>query len=271
MPASIAVLDVIKRFQMRGSEVLALDQVRLKLDAGRFGAIIGPSGCGKSTLLRMVADLFEPTDGRIDIGGAPPSRLRREHAIGFVFQSPTLLPWRTVIDNVRLPLRIAGISESNAPRKPTDLIDLVGLKGFEQALPGQLSGGMQQRAAIARALVMNPQVLLLDEPFGALDEITRQRLNTELLRIWAESGTTALLVTHSIAEAVFMADRVFVMSPRPGRIETTIEVDLPRPRTLGMMSTPSFHAIEGAVRGALFAHEAPEAPEAAAAAGAKLQ
>ena len=255
MPTSLSVLDVVKTFRIRSGEVLALDHVRMELAAGSFGAIIGPSGCGKSTLLRMIADLFEPTDGRIDLGGTPPARLRREHKIGFVFQSPTLLPWRTVLDNVRLPLVINGVSDAKAARNPEALIELVGLKGFEKALPGQLSGGMQQRAAIARALVMNPEILLLDEPFGALDEITRQRMNIELLRIWAESGTTALLVTHSIAEAVFMADRVFVMTPRPGRIEKTIEVDLPRPRALTLMKADAFNHHVNEVRDALFAQE----------------
>jgi NitT/TauT family transport system ATP-binding protein len=228
-------------FHGRGDPVIALDRASLALPGGGFGAIIGPSGCGKSTLLRLVADILRPDAGSIRLGGQTQRQARQEHAIGFVFQQPTLLPWRSVLQNVELPLAIVG-------RR----IELVGLKGFENALPGELSGGMQQRAAIARALVLRPDILLLDEPFGALDEITRQRMNIELLRIWAESGTTALLVTHSIAEAVFMADRVFVMSPRPGRVSQTVEVALPRPRTLDMMRSPELFASANEVRDGLF-------------------
>ena len=247
------------QFEGRGEPVVALDKVDLALPAGAFGAIIGPSGCGKSTLLRLVADIMQPKSGSIRIGGEAPREARRANGIGFVFQQPTLLPWKNVLQNVALPLSIAGrAAAARAVASPQQLVELVGLAGFEQALPGTLSGGMQQRAAIARALVLRPEILLLDEPFGALDEITRQRMNLELLRIWAEARATALLVTHSIAEAVFMADVIFVMSPRPGRITDTIEVPLPRPRALALMRTRPFFETVNRVRDALFGREANE-------------
>jgi NitT/TauT family transport system ATP-binding protein len=244
-------------FDGRGAPVVALDDVDLSLKAGRFASIIGPSGCGKSTLLRLVADIAQPTAGTLSIGGMSPREARLQNALGFVFQSPTLLPWRTVQQNVELPLAIVGRNHARvAAAGSAALIDLVGLKGFERALPNELSGGMQQRAAIARALMLKPDVLLLDEPFGALDEITRQRMNLELLRIWAESGTTALLVTHSIAEAVFMSDEVFIMSARPGRIIDVIDIPLPRPRALAMMRTPVFFDCVNRVRDGLFGEDA---------------
>jgi NitT/TauT family transport system ATP-binding protein len=256
MSRDIAVDQVSMVFHGRGEPVIALEKVDLSVPAGRFGSIIGPSGCGKSTLLRLVADIMQPFAGTIRVGGATPSAARRDNAFGFVFQTPTLLPWRTVRENVELPLDVVGAkSARRSKRTPAELIELVGLAGFEKALPHELSGGMQQRAAIARALVLEPDVLLLDEPFGALDEITRQRMNLELLRIWAESGTTALLVTHSIAEAVFMSDEVYVMSPRPGRITQTIDIPLPRPRSLEMMRSPVFFDCVNRVRDGLFGRE----------------
>jgi NitT/TauT family transport system ATP-binding protein len=249
-------------FYGRGEPVIALEKVEMHVPAGRFGAIIGPSGCGKSTLLRLAADVMPPFAGTVTLGGETPRAARHDHALGFVFQSPTLLPWRTVRQNVELPLEIVGRkSARRSESSPLELIELVGLKGFENALPHELSGGMQQRAAIARALVLKPDVLLLDEPFGALDEITRQRMNLELLRIWAESGTTALLVTHSIAEAVFMSDQVHIMSARPGRITCVIDVPLPRPRRLDMMRTSVFFDCVNRVRDRLFGHEAAQAEE----------
>jgi NitT/TauT family transport system ATP-binding protein len=253
MPRDLKVQNVARWFESRGSRVVAVNGATLDLPAGGFGALIGPSGCGKSTLLRMIADILPPSSGRILVGDEPPSAARRAHLIGFVFQSATLLPWRSVRANIALPLAIVGRkSERVARRTPDELIELVGLAGFENALPAQLSGGMQQRVSIARALVLRPDILLLDEPFGALDEITRQRMNLELLRIWAESGTTALLVTHSIGEAVFMADSVFVMSPRPGRVCLTVQVPLPRPRTLHMMRSQAFFETVNRVRDGLF-------------------
>ena len=261
MSRTILIEDAAIAFERRGERVAALQGVSLAVEAGRFTSIIGPSGCGKSTLLRLIADILSPSAGRILIGGAPPRQARREHAIGFVFQQPTLLPWRTIRQNVALPLAVVGRrSARRSARTPDELLDLVGLRGFERALPSELSGGMQQRAAIARALVLTPDVLLLDEPFGALDEITRQRMNLELLRIWGESGTTALLVTHSIAEAVFMSDDVVVMSARPGRITATLPIGLPRPRTLAMMRTQPFFEAVNAVRDALFGTEPAASP-----------
>ena len=263
MSQGIDVTQVTMSFTAKGgARVIALEGANLTIPAGQFASIIGPSGCGKSTLLRLLADITQPTAGSIQVGGAPPREARRDRAIGFIFQSPTLLPWRSVRENIELPLDIIGRSSMRAARRtPAELIELVGLKGFENALPSQLSGGMQQRTSIARALALEPEVLLLDEPFGALDEITRQRMNLELLRIWAESGTTALLVTHSISEAVFMSDTVYVMSPRPGRIIATLKVDLPRPRALEMMRTGAFFEAVNQVRDALFGRDAAGAPE----------
>jgi len=227
-PPHLDVRNVSKTFQIGRETIAAVSGVTLQLGRGEFGALIGPSGCGKSTVLRLVADIIQPSEGAITVDGQPPRLARDRHLIGFVFQEPTLLPWRSVLDNVRLPLDIAGAADRRFAT-PDELVTLVGLTGFERARPAQLSGGMQQRVAIARALALRPEILLLDEPFGALDEITRHRMNFELLRIWSETGTTAVLVTHSIAEAVLMADRVWVMSARPGRIFAEIPVSLPRP------------------------------------------
>jgi NitT/TauT family transport system ATP-binding protein len=260
VPKDLQVQNVSRSFTSRGKQVTALDGVTLNLPPGGFGALIGPSGCGKSTLLRMIADILAPSSGSILVGNELPSAARRAHRIGFVFQSATLLPWRSVRTNIALPLAIVGRrSKRVARRSPDALIDLVGLTGFENALPAHLSGGMQQRVSIARALVLEPDILLLDEPFGALDEITRQRMNLELLRIWAESGTTALLVTHSIGEAVFMADSVFVMSPRPGKVTLTVDVPLPRPRMLQMMGSQAFFDTVNRVRNGLFETDSQQA------------
>jgi NitT/TauT family transport system ATP-binding protein len=252
----IQVQDVTMVFHGRGDTVIALEKVNMRVSTGQFASIIGPSGCGKSTLLRLIADIMQPHSGNVTLGSDTPRAARHDHALGFVFQSPTLLPWRTVRQNVELPLDIVGRnSKRRSARSADELIELVGLKGFEQALPYQLSGGMQQRVAIARALVLTPDVLLLDEPFGSLDEITRQRMNLEMLRIWAESGTTALLVTHSIGEAIFMSDKVYVMSARPGRIVSVVDVPMPRPRTLDMMRSHVFFDCINRVRDGLFGKE----------------
>ena len=257
MSWDVAIDQVSMRFTIEDKPVLALDRISVDIDPGCFISIIGPSGCGKSTLLRLIADILQPSEGRIRIGGRTTAELRQARQIGFVFQEPTLLPWRNILENIELPLAIAGARSAGGPT-PQDLIDLVGLRGFERARPEQLSGGMQQRAAIARALVLQPRVLLLDEPFGALDEITRQRLNVELLRIWAETGTTALLVTHSISEAVFMADRVLVMSARPGTISADVAVSLSRPRDLAIMRDQAFFETVNRVRDHLFGTQATE-------------
>ena len=211
----------------------------LEVHDQEFVALVGPSGCGKSTLLRLVADLDTATTGAIVVGGRSPADARHERLFGVVFQDPVLLPWLDVLANVRLPMEVAGGSAA-APADPMALIELVGLGRFAHARTWQLSGGMRQRAAIARALVLRPQILLLDEPFGALDEITRQRMNLELLRIWSERRTAALMVTHSIGEAVFLADRVLVMSPQPGRIVAEEAVPLPRPRAIETFASADF-------------------------------
>ena len=241
----IVLNDISKTFRLADRDVTALEGITETLRSGSFTALIGPSGCGKSTLLRLIADVLPPTTGTIRIGDNDPGVARRAHEIGFVFQDASLLPWRTVLANVSLPIEVAGTTDARDPRA---LVTMVGLAGFEEARPSQLSGGMQQRVAIARALALNPKVLLMDEPFGALDELTRQRMNLELLRIWKDQQATILLVTHSIPEAVFLAERVVVMTPRPGRIAEIIDVDLPRPRTMEMFNTPEFGRYVAAIR-----------------------
>jgi NitT/TauT family transport system ATP-binding protein len=237
---AIEVADVTKEFELPSGRLEALAGISFSVPAEEFVTIIGPSGCGKSTLLRILADIYHPTSGSVSIGGQSPREARRRRELGVVFQDPTLFPWRDVLGNVLLPLKIAGRLNAQTRKEARALLELVGLSGFEKARPDQLSGGMKQRAAIARSLVLGPKVLLLDEPFGALDEITRQRMNLELLRIWGESGTTAVLITHSLSEAVFLSDRILVMSPRPGRIVEEIAVDLPRPRTPEMVREQRF-------------------------------
>ena len=209
----------------------ALSRVSLEIRPGDFVALLGPSGCGKSTLLRLIADLIEPSEGQITIKGKSPRQARLDRDYGFVFQAPVLYEWRSVLRNVQLPLEVMRFPAAERDRRARDMLQLVGLKDFERHYPWQLSGGMQQRVSIARALAFKPSILLMDEPFGALDELTRERMNTELLNIWSQTETTVIFVTHSIPEAVFLSNRVVVMTPRPGRIEKIVDIDLPRPRT----------------------------------------
>jgi NitT/TauT family transport system ATP-binding protein len=238
---AIAMHGVGRRFRAGGVDVQALDGLAMDVPSGGFVALIGPSGCGKSTALRMIAGLDHPTVGTIEIGTLTPDELRKQRRIGIAFQDASLLPWRTVEGNIRLSLELTGRGRERAA--VADLVSLVGLQGFEKARPGQLSGGMRQRVAIARALATEPDVLLLDEPFGALDALTRQQLNDELLAIWEARATTTLLVTHSVAEAVYLADTVLVMSPRPGRVVRRIDVPLERPRHASVQRTEGFHQL----------------------------
>ena len=226
-----------------------LDGLSFEVAEGEFLCLVGPSGCGKTTLLRLVAGLERPTAGQIRLAGVAVDRPRRN--AGIVFQKATLMGWRTVEANVALPLELAGASNGETRRQARTLLDLVGLSGFEEAYPAQLSGGMAQRVALARALVHDPQLLLLDEPFGALDALTRERMARELLRIWQARRKTVVMVTHSVAEAVFLADRVLVLGPRPASIVARVAVELPRPRTQEMLETPAFGAMARQVREAL--------------------
>ena len=222
-------------------------------EAGSFTALIGPSGCGKSTLLRIIAGLEHPDEGSARIGGATPQEKCRDGALGVAFQDPALLPWRTVRQNIALPLQVLGRSVPAAQGLIGQLIQLVGLQGFENARPEQLSGGMRQRVAIARTLVTDPSVLLMDEPFGALDQILRRSMNIELQRIWMEKRPTTILVTHGIDEAVFLADRVAVMQRNPGRIAQIIEVPFERPRRAELFAAPQFHRLEDEIAAVLYA------------------
>jgi NitT/TauT family transport system ATP-binding protein len=240
-PPHVAIQAVSRRFGSGPRAVEALASVDLELQPGSTTALVGPSGCGKSTLLRILAGLDRPTTGEIAIDGAAPDAIRSLGEIAVAFQDPSLLPWRSVESNIALARSLARQPADRA--LVADLIERVGLKGFEKARPAELSGGMRQRAAIARCLATQPRLMLLDEPFGAVDELTRRRLNLELPPLWEERGTTTLLVTHSIPEAVLLADRVVVMSPRPARILADITIDLPRPRTPNHPRLPEFHAL----------------------------
>ena len=235
--------------------VTALEDITFTVRDGEFVALVGPSGCGKSTLLRIVAGLLEPTAGAVSVHGKTPDQARRDVEFGFVFQNPVLFPWLRAMGNVLLPDRILGDRNpthgSDTAARARQLLADVGLEGFEEHYPGQMSGGMRQRVALARALLYQPSTLLMDEPFGALDEFTRDRLNPQLLEVWDHSQATVVFVTHSIQEAIFLADRVVVLSPRPGRVRRIAEVEFPRPRSLDIRYQPGFAELTGELRGLL--------------------
>ena len=244
----IAVDHLGLTFTTNDGPVNALSDINLTVGRGAFVSLIGPSGCGKTTLLRVIADLERPTEGSILVNGVTPEAAREARAYGYVFQAPALYPWRTIARNVALPLEIMGLGKAERDRRVKANLDLVNLTGFERKYPWQLSGGMQQRVSIARALAVEPDLLLMDEPFGALDEIVRDHLNEQLLQLWAKTDKTVVFVTHSIPEAVFLSTRIVVMTPRPGKIHDVIDSNLPRERTLDIRETPEFLAIAHRVR-----------------------
>jgi NitT/TauT family transport system ATP-binding protein len=244
----IEIDNVSKIYGQANAATTALADVSLTIEKGEFVALVGPSGCGKSTLLRLIADLDTPTKGALAVNGKTPHAARLARDYGFVFQAPTLYEWRSIVRNAELPLEVMGKPKGEWQGRVDKMLAMVGLRDFHGHYPWQLSGGMQQRASIARALSFDPTILLMDEPFGALDEFTRERMNLELLDIWETTHKTILFVTHSIAEAVFLASRVVVMTPRPGRIATVIDVDLPYPRTFDTRESPRFFELVTQVR-----------------------
>lgn len=252
-PQGIALTGLYKTYSGRGKEVEALHDASMQCPKGSFTALIGPSGCGKSTILRISMGLEKQDRGEVLIEGMLPAKAISEGITGVAFQDSALLPWRSVADNVALPLEVLGRSRRQHRDEIQRLIDLVGLSGFEDALPGELSGGMRQRVAIARSLITSPSVLFMDEPFGALDQILRRQMNLELQRIWLETGSTALLVTHGIDEAVFLADQVYVMQSAPGRVVQRFEIPFERPRTTELFSSPDFHSLTDQIAGVLHA------------------
>ena len=237
----VSIAGVTKVFHASGgSRVQALDNIHLDIDLGDFVSLLGPSGCGKSTLLRLIGDLIPPSAGTVLVNGKPAHQARLDRDYGMVFQQATLYDWRTVTQNVQLPLEVMNVPRARREARTQEMLQLVQLEEFARHYPWQLSGGMQQRVSIARALSFEPALLLMDEPFGALDEMTRERMQMEVLRIWSQTKTTVVFVTHSIPEAVFLSSRVVVMSARPGRISGIIEIDLPRPRTVETREHPRF-------------------------------
>jgi NitT/TauT family transport system ATP-binding protein len=263
--AAIRIEGVEMTFALAGgSATRALERIDLTIQPGEFLSLIGPSGCGKSTLLRIVGDLIRPTSGRVEVNGKTAHRARLDRDYGMVFQAPVLFDWRTVEANVRLPLEVMRTARSERDSRVREMIELVELSSFKSHYPHQLSGGMQQRVAIARALALQPALLLMDEPFGALDEMTRERLNAEVLRIWSQTGTTVIFVTHSIPEAVFLSTRVAVMSHRPGRIINIVDVDLPQPRNEQTRESERYFALVTEVRESLHGRSRSAGAEAAA-------
>ena len=245
---AIQLEDVGMVYRSQGKDVTALTSVNLDIRQGEFISLLGPSGCGKTTLLRIVADLLQPTSGRVTVDGTDAKTARQSKKYGMVFQSPVLYEWRTVQKNVELPLELMKLSKEERADRSRKMLELVGLSKFADHYPQQLSGGMQQRVGIARALALRPEILLMDEPFSALDEFTKEKLQEDLLRIWSKTNKTVLFVTHSIAEAVFLSDRICVLSPRPGRLSAVVDVDLPRPRTADIRSSPEFNQLVTKVR-----------------------
>ncbi|MCA0451516.1 MAG: ABC transporter ATP-binding protein [Proteobacteria bacterium] len=251
MAPAVACRALSVRFVTERRTVTALENVSFDIPKGAFLSLLGPSGCGKSTLLRVVADLVNASEGACDVLGGTPEQARRERKLGFVFQDAALLPWRTAIQNVELPLEVGGGIKRGSSPTPRELLRLVGLEGWENSFPHELSGGMRQRVSIARALLGSPQILLMDEPFGALDEITRDRLNEELLRIWQETKTTILFVTHSIYEAAFLGQKVLVLAANPGRVREMVDIDLPATRDLAIRDSAEFVRIAAHLRALL--------------------
>jgi len=250
-PVVVEASGVGKVFGTGDGAVTALESVDLTIRQGEFVSLIGPSGCGKSTLLRLIGDLTRPTSGTLSINGKPASQARLDRDYGMVFQAPVLMDWRTITKNIELPLEIMGYPADERRRRAADLLKLVELEAFADRHPWQLSGGMQQRVAIARALSFDPKLLLMDEPFGALDEMTRERMNAELMSIWRRTGTTIVFVTHSIPEAVFLSTRVVVMSARPGRIVQVVDIDLPDERSVKTRESERYFRLVTSVREAL--------------------
>lgn len=247
--AEIQIRDLTKIYKTNnGEEITALSNVNIDIFEGEFISLLGPSGCGKSTMLRMIADLLEPTEGSILIHGQTPRDIRMQQKFGIVFQSPVLYEWRTVRRNICLPMEVVGVNKAERTSRIDKQLELVGLENFGYKYPFELSGGMQQRVGIARALALDPEILLMDEPFSALDEFTREKLNEDVLKIWRKTNKTIIFVTHNIAESVFLSDRVVVLSPHPGRVSAVVDIDLPRPRTAEMRESQEFYDYVAKIR-----------------------
>ncbi len=244
----IMLRDIGMVYKSEDKEVTALTSVSMDIQKGEFISLLGPSGCGKTTLLRVIADLLCPTSGEITVGGVSPKEARLKQRYGIVFQSAVLYDWRTVLKNVMLPLEVMHIPKQERKKRAMQMLELVGLEKFANSYPPELSGGMQQRVGIARALAIKPEILLMDEPFSALDEFTREKLHDDLLKIWGKTNKTVVFVTHNIAESVFLSDRICVLSPHPGRLSAIIDVDLPRPRTQDIKNTKEFTDLVAKVR-----------------------